>query len=908
MPFPKCDRTCWTEECGFAERRLPRASRLRTVVVALALLAAFGADGARADVGPPVSRRAIEEAASRGLALVQKAAANYPTHRTCFSCHHQTLPMQTMVTAREYGLAIDEDLLRAQGEFTHESFKERLGPMREGKGIGGGSLTVAYGLWALELADCEPDEVSEAMVAFLIKNQRPEGQWATGGGRPPLEESPVTTTVLAVAGLRKYATPGQRIAAQAATRRATEWIAHAPMKRQEDRNSRLWGLHSLGADDDAVQRARDAVLAAQHDDGGWSARDDMASDAYATGQALWTLHDAGLAATHPAYDRGLRYLLKTQQDDGSWKVETRAKPVQVYFDNGDPHGKHQFISTPATCWAVAALAAALTTTHAVANVDEPYDLVIRGGRIVDGTGNPWFHGDLAIRGDRIAAVGRVDSNAPTRRTIEARGLVVAPGFIDIHSHSDRPLLEDGSAQSKIRQGVTTEVLGEDTSGGPAKGRRPRERFERDGKSYEWSTLGEYLATLESAGIATNVASYVGLGTLLGCVLGDALDRPNASQLVELKALLDEALGDGAFGLSTMLAGPRELNVNTDDLVALAQVVRRHGGTYSSHIRNEGTDVLDAVKEAIAIGERGGVPVDIIHLKIADQALWGRMGEIVALIDAARQRGVNVQANVYPYTRGNNDLVTILPPWAHEGGTGALVARLKDREQRARMKRDIREGLPGWYNHYNAVGGDWSRMLISARLGAENRRFQGMTMDQVLAERARGKEPPPDPLDLLFDFLVEEGGAISTIYAHHTEADMNLALVQPWCSIGSDGSALALQGPLRRGHPHPRNFGTFPRVLGVYVRERHLLGLEDAVRKMTSLNAAKIGIVDRGLLRPGQFADVTLFDPETVIDRSTYLDPFQENRGIAFVIVNGRVVLEGDEHTGARPGRALRASQ
>jgi N-acyl-D-aspartate/D-glutamate deacylase len=453
--------------------------------------------------------------------------------------------------------------------------------------------------------------------------------------------------------------------------------------------------------------------------------------------------------------------------------------------------------------------------------------------------------------------------------------------------------------------VTTEVLGEDTSGGPAKGKRPAERFERDGKTYQWSTLGEYLDTLESAGIATNVASYVGLGTLLGCVLGDTLDRPTAAQRNELEVLLDEALSDGAFGLSTMLASPRELNVTTDDLVALGRVVHRHGGTYSSHIRNEGTAVLDAVREAIAIGEQAHVPVDIIHLKIADQALWGRMGEVVALIDAARRRGVNVQANVYPYTRGNNDLVTIIPPWAHEGGTEALIARLKDPEQRARMKRDIREGLPGWYNHYTAVGGDWSRMLISARLGEVNRRFQGMTMDRILAERANGREPVPDPLDQLFDFISEEGGSIGTIYAHHTEADMNLALVQPWCSIGSDGSALALEGPLRRGHPHPRNFGTFPRVLGVYARERHLIGLEDAVRKMTSLNAAKIGITDRGLLRPGQFADVTLFNPETVIDRSTYLEPFQDNQGIAYVIVNGRVVLDQGKHTGARPGRALR---
>ena len=300
-----------------------------------------------------------------------------------------------------------------------------------------------------------------------------------------------------------------------------------------------------------------------------------------------------------------------------------------------------------------------------------------------------------------------------------------------------------------------------------------------------------------------------------------------------------------------------------------------------------------------------MPVDIIHLKIADQSLWGRMPEIVALFDDARNHGINVQANVYPYTRGNNDLVSIIPPWAHEGGVNRLLERLRDRTQRTRLKTEIRSGIPGWYNHYTAVGGDWSRMLLSAHLTAANRRFQGQTMDQVIAARSAGLDPAADPLDILFDFLIEESGSISTIYAHHTEVDMNCALVQPWCSIGSDGLALAVAGPLRSGHPHPRSFGTFPRVLGVYARGRGLLRLEDAVRKMTSLNAAKIGLIDRGLLRPGQFADMTIFHPTAVIDRSTYLDPFQYSQGIVTVLVNGQIVLEKSAPTGAHPGRALR---
>jgi N-acyl-D-aspartate/D-glutamate deacylase len=528
-----------------------------------------------------------------------------------------------------------------------------------------------------------------------------------------------------------------------------------------------------------------------------------------------------------------------------------------------------------------------------------YDIVIRGGRIVDGAGNPWFFGDVAIREGKIVAVGRVPAGA-AKREIDAAGLVVAPGFIDMHSHSDTVLLEDGLAQSKIRQGVTTDVLGEGSSAGPRTGKLSPQSVVVGGQPVSWRTLGEYFQTVEKAGVSINIASYVGIGNAWEAVMGESHERPTREQLLEMQKVVEQAMQDGAIGLSTMLAMPPGSIATTDDLVVLCEPVAKYGGLYSTHNRNEGTGVFDAIREAIAIGERAKIPVDIIHVKIADQQYWGRMNEIVELIEAARARGVNVQTNIYPYTRGNNNLVSIVPPWAHEGGRGRLLARLKDPAEREKMKKDIRGGIPGWYNHYTAVGGDWSRMLVSGRS-----QYEGQTMDRVIALRTMGVNPKPDSLDVLFDLLLEEGGSVSTVYAHHTEEDMNYAIKQPWCSIGSDGSALSIEGQLRRGNPHPRNFGTFPRVLGVYVRERKLLTLEDAVRRMTSLNAAKLGLRDRGLVREGLAADLCLFDPNKVIDRATYSDPFQYNEGIEYVIVNGQLVLDRGTHTGAKPGRALR---
>src|SRR5258705_6859613 len=389
-----------------------------------------------------------------------------------------------------------------------------------------------------------------------------------------------------------------------------------------------------------------------------------------------------------------------------------------------------------------------------------YDLVIRGGRLVDGTGNPWSYADVGVRGDRIASIGRIPDGV-SKREIDAGGLVVAPGFIDMHSHSDWVLLEDGDAKSKVRQGVTTEVLGEGSSAGPWKGRLVPHRVAVSNKTAMIITLADYFKTVEDSRIAVNIASYVGIGNVWEAVMGQSFERPTPEQLDKMKALVREAMADGAFGLSSQVMMPPGSLATTDDIVALCEAVREYGGIYATHVRNEGLDVFNSIKEVIEIAERARIPADILHLKIADEKYWGRMDEVVALIEKARQRGVDVQANVYPYTRGNNNLASIIPPWAHEGGH--MLKRLHDAPTRERIKHDIRNGLPGWYNNYTAVGGDWSRMLIS-----DKNKYKGMAMDRVMTERSKGRTPAPDPLDIMLDVLVENNGSVSTVYAHHTE--------------------------------------------------------------------------------------------------------------------------------------------
>ncbi len=528
-----------------------------------------------------------------------------------------------------------------------------------------------------------------------------------------------------------------------------------------------------------------------------------------------------------------------------------------------------------------------------------YDLLIVGGHILDGSGSPWFEGAVAVRDGRIVDVGRL-SNATARRVIDAKGLIVAPGFIDLHSHSDFTLLVDGKGQSKIRQGVTTEILGEADSAGPVLGPAGPE-FDKDLKRYglerDWTTLGGYLARLERQGISVNIASYVGSGQVRECVLGNVDRDPTAEELEKMKELVDQAMRDGAIGVSSGLIYPPNSFAKTGELIELAKVAAKHGGIYATHIRGESWTSIRALQEAVEISEKGGLPVNIFHFKKYARDNWGKMGEQVKLIQAARDRGVDITANQYPYIASMTGLEMCIPPKFQEGTSEQVVARLKDPKVRAEIRKAIADGMPGWDdNEVKSVGG-WHGVQVASMQRPENKKFEGKRMDEVA--RMMGK----DPLDALCDLLISEGGSAEAVYFGMSDPDVRLAMQQPWVGIGSDGSAVSPEMEFV-GKPHPRFYGTFPRVLGHYVREEHVLSLADAVRKMTSFPAQIEGLTDRGLLRPGMAADITIFDPETVIDKATFDAPHQYPVGIPYVIVNGVVVLNKGEHTGAKPGKAL----
>jgi N-acyl-D-amino-acid deacylase len=504
---------------------------------------------------------------------------------------------------------------------------------------------------------------------------------------------------------------------------------------------------------------------------------------------------------------------------------------------------------------------------------------------------------VGVTGDAITAVGDL-SREPAGRTIDAGGRVVSPGFIDMHSHSDWRLWDNRRAESKIRQGVTTEVVG-NCGFSPA----PVSDGFRDemqgfalhlpaGMDFSWRSVGEYLARYESEGIAVNVAQLIGHGTLRLAAMGFARRPPTAAEQAHMERMMDAAMADGAYGLATGLIYAPGSYAATEEIVGIARRAAGRRGFYASHIRGEGATLLDAVAEAIRVGREGGLPVQVSHVKAAGRPNWGKVADALALIDDARREGLDVMGDVYPYTASSTTLRTLLPDWALEGGIDAMLERLADPATRERIRSELTGGAETLLR-----GLDWADIMVAyspSRPDAQGRR---------IAEIAAAQQA--DPLDAAIELIVAEHGKGYMILFQLDEADLRRALTHPHIMVGSDGSALAAEGPLASGKPHPRSYGTFPRVLGRYARDERVLPLETAVWKMTGLPARRLGLPDRGRLAEGAKADVVVFDPATVADRATYEDPHRYAAGVGDVVVNGRVVIAGGEHTGARPGRVLR---
>ncbi len=528
------------------------------------------------------------------------------------------------------------------------------------------------------------------------------------------------------------------------------------------------------------------------------------------------------------------------------------------------------------------------------------DLLIRGGSLVDGSGAPARPADVGIRGDTIVAVGNLEA-ARARRTLEVAGLVVAPGFIDMHSHSDFTLLVDGRALSKVTQGVTTELLGESGSAAPALGPARAEMaksLSELGLTLDWTTLGEYFSRIEAKETSVNVLSTVASGQVRASVLGYDDRPPTTEELARMKALVEEAMRDGAVGLSSGLIYAPNRYASTEELVALARVAGRHGGFYLTHMRNEGDGLLDGIGEAIEIGRKGDLPVEILHFKRSGVRAGGAekatLREAVSLIESARRDGVRVTADVYPYDASQTTLSIRLPDWTQDGGRSKMLERLRDPETRKRIREEVSESLAE-----GAAGATPETILFGRTTFEPHRRFQGKRISEI------AREMGVEPAEAIIELIDKADGSTTAVYFGMREEDVELALQLPWVTIGSDGTAVAPEGILARSHPHPRWYGTFPRVLGRYVRERKVLTLEEAVHKMTALAAERLGLSDRGLIAEGKKADIVLFDPDTISDRSTFERPHQLSVGVRFLVVNGEVVLSDGKHTGARPGRVLR---
>src|ERR1700682_1063803 len=529
----------------------------------------------------------------------------------------------------------------------------------------------------------------------------------------------------------------------------------------------------------------------------------------------------------------------------------------------------------------------------------PFDLVITNGRIIDGSGSPWYSGDIGIRGGKIAAIGNLSADARAR-PIDAQGKVVAPGFIDMLGQSELTILLEPRLPSKIYQGITTEITGEGGSIAPLNDaiiQTDRAGYEHYHITPDWRTFRQYFARLEKQGMGINLASYVGATQVRRMVLGDDDKQPTPAQLEQMKALVRDAMKDGAVGVSTSLEYAPAPYAKTDELIALATEAGKFGGIYSTHMRSESDSVLDSIDEALRIGREAHVPVEIWHLKVAGKNNWGRMPEVVAKINAARNAGADVTADTYAYTAWFNDFSAFIPPWAHDGGTAKLVERLKDPVARERIRKDMLSPSKDWDNEWQEIPGP-EAIMIGVVQNPKMLPLQGKRLSEI------AKLWNKDPIEALFDFLIEDPYAGVAVFGM-SQPDVTLALQQPWVAIDNDSSGTSPEGILGREHPHPRAYGTFPRILRKYVREDKVLTLEDAIRKMSALPAQRLRLTDRGVLKAGMWADVVIFDPATVRDLATFDNPNQLSEGMDYVLVNGVPVIDQGKMTGSLPGKVLR---
>jgi dihydroorotase/N-acyl-D-amino-acid deacylase len=550
------------------------------------------------------------------------------------------------------------------------------------------------------------------------------------------------------------------------------------------------------------------------------------------------------------------------------------------------------------------LFAAVRPSCVLAQPDHPperYDILIQGGHIIDGAGNPWYAGDIAIREDRIVAIGRL-ANANARRVIDAHGMAVSPGFIDMLGQSETALLIDNRSVSKLAQGITSEITGEGGSIAPQNAitiAAAQPSLDPYHLKIDWATLDQYWQRLAKKGTPINIGTYVGAAQVREAVLGDVNRAPTPQELEKMKALVEQAMQEGALGISTALIYPPGHYAKTEELIELAKVAARYGGIYATHMRSEGQNEVAAVREALRIGEEAHLPVEIFHLKVSGKSRAGKMIDIVRMIQQARDRGQDVTADMYPYLAGATALASSLPPWVADGGLNKLLERLHDPSVRQRIKTEMSAtGERTWENLYLDSGGAPGVMVASV-VNPDLKQYTGKTVAEIAAAQKK------DPLDALMDFVLADKGLSSALYFIASEEDLQTGLRQPWTSIGLDANELSLDGPLFEPHTHPRSFGSMPRFLGHYVRDLQLLPLEQAIRKITSLPAQREHLTGRGLIKEGFFADITIFDPDNIIDKATYTQPAQLAEGVKYVIVNGQVAFESGKATGAMAGKALK---